>query len=826
MENHAVPKNRVLAAKEAANFRSALKLYESKQYKKALKTVELVLKKNSDYGEGLGLKGLLLYHLGKKDEGNDYIERGVKNDPTSRITWHIRGLYYKALKNYPEAAKSYAKSYQYDQENFSVLRDLACLQIHVKQYGPLVESRKRLLIDNPGLRMHWTGSAIAQHLAGDVKGAISTLEEFYSLVKEPINEVEQEDNELKVYKNLLIYETGDVEAALKDVERMNCIDKVASRELRAKYLLELGRNDEAQREYRALIKRNPDNVEYYYALEKAIGIQPDDAATREVLYRRLGEKYPRADVPKSILLDFLCGPRFKVAAREYVEGYLEREVPSLFVMVKRHYADAEKAQLIDDLIHEFYDKISNDSSIKPSLKLWTLHFMAQHYSQLGKNDLALKFIDLAIEHTPTVLEVHMVKAKILKRTGNVQLAAEVMENARKMDLQDRFVNSKAAKYLLRANRIEDAVETVSLFTQSTKKPKGIHDLQDMQGLWFLSELGDAYKRTRRLGLALKRYHGVCKIFNDYHDDMFDFHYYCPRRGTVRSYLNMIEWGNALYRNPHYVHSVRGATEIYLHLARLAERSLTPDEVGFEGLDEDERKKAIKKAKKERSKELKKEHEERESDNSDPDMFGKELLATKTPLDSAYALWVPLSEHAPDRLSTWQLGFEIYLGQKKYILAAQALTKAKGQGATRSWLNGSALRIRVALDHDDTAPAAIKAILSKSLPAVISGGDVMQDNAEEFCDQQIIADPHDIDQVFDWIHARIAVAGGISQILAPVGDKLVALISSEKVTLSDAVRAYALLNSFSSAHLEKFRELALARWPNATVFSLDFGLCDL
>lgn len=838
MDNNGVPKNRFLAAKEAGNFRTALKLYESKQYKKALKTIELVLKKNSDYGEGLALKGLLLYHTGKKDEGNEYIERGVKNDPTSRIVWHIRGLFHKALKNYPEACKSYAKSYQHDPENYSVLRDLASLQVHVKQYDQLAESRKKLLSENPGLRMNWTGSAVAQHLAGDVAGAIDTLDEFYTIVKEPIDPKEQEDNELKAYKNVLLYKAGDVQKALDDLESAKFIDKLATKELRAKYLLELGRTTEAVREYRSLIKRNPDNVEYYFALEKALGIKEDDVATRQVLYRRLAAKYPKADVPKAVPLDFLSGAAFKQAAGEYIAGYLAREVPSLFVLVKRHYADASKAQLIDEFIHEFYGKLeASDATTvdgvdsaagnghKPSLKLWTLHFMAQHYSQLGQHEKALKAIDAAIAHTPTVIEVHMVKAKLLKHIGDVAGAADVMENTRKMDLQDRFVNSKAAKYLLRANRIDEAVEVVSLFTLNTKKPKGIHDLQDMQGLWFLSELAHAYKRVRRLGPALKRYHGICKIFRGYHDDQFDFHYYGARRGTMRAYVNMIEWANGLYRNRHYVEAVRGATDVYLQLARLAEQGLTPDDVGFEGLDEAERKKAIKKAKRERSKEIKKEHEEREAaDNSDPDLFGKDLLATRTPVDDAFALWSPLAEQAPDLLATWETGFAIYLGQHKYILAAQALTKAKALGARPSWLNAGAIRVRAALDADSAQPAALKAILGKSLPGVVSGGgDVMQDEPMAFCDNHIIAHADSVDEVLDWAHAKTALAGGISHALEPVSDKLVALADSATVSLDDAVRVYAYLNSFSSPRLDEFRQKALLRWPSATVFSLDFGL---
>lgn len=40
-----------------------------------------------------------------------------------------------------------------------------------------------------------------------------------------------------------------------------------------------------------------------------------------------------------------------------------------------------------------------------------------------------------------------------------------MNEARELDLQDRFINSKCAKYLLRADRVEEAEKTISLFTR-------------------------------------------------------------------------------------------------------------------------------------------------------------------------------------------------------------------------------------------------------------------------------------------------------------------------------------------------------------------------
>jgi hypothetical protein len=48
---------------------------------------------------------------------------------------------------------------------------------------------------------------------------------------------------------------------------------------------------------------------------------------------------------------------------------------------------------------------------------------------------------------------------------NHQLAMEAMEIARDLDLQDRFVNSKCAKYQLRNDQVSKAISTFSLFVK-------------------------------------------------------------------------------------------------------------------------------------------------------------------------------------------------------------------------------------------------------------------------------------------------------------------------------------------------------------------------
>ncbi len=91
--------------------------------------------------------------------------------------------------------------------------------------------------------------------------------------------------------------------------------------------------------------------------------------------------------------------------------------------------------------------------------------MGQHYDYLKQWEKALGYIHDAIAHSPTVVELYMLKAKVLKHVGDIVGAAQWMNQARELDLQDRFVNSKSVKSYLRMDNVEEATKTIALFTK-------------------------------------------------------------------------------------------------------------------------------------------------------------------------------------------------------------------------------------------------------------------------------------------------------------------------------------------------------------------------
>lgn len=66
------------------------------------------------YLETICMKGLVLAHMGRREEGIELVKKGVRLDLTSHICWHVFGLIQKGEKNYEEALKSYTQALRFD----------------------------------------------------------------------------------------------------------------------------------------------------------------------------------------------------------------------------------------------------------------------------------------------------------------------------------------------------------------------------------------------------------------------------------------------------------------------------------------------------------------------------------------------------------------------------------------------------------------------------------------------------------------------------------------------------------------------------------------
>ena len=110
-----------------------------------------------------------------------------------------------------------------------------------------------------------------------------------------------------------------------------------------------------------------------------------------------------------------------------------------------------------------------ESRAPPTALLWAYYYLALHLSHPShpnpSHERSLALLDTALKHTPTLPEIYMAKAMVLKRAGDLWRAAQCMEEARLLDGQDRFLNSKAGKYWLRAGEVDKSIELLGLFTK-------------------------------------------------------------------------------------------------------------------------------------------------------------------------------------------------------------------------------------------------------------------------------------------------------------------------------------------------------------------------
>ena len=191
-----------------------------------------------------------------------------------------------------------------------------------------------------------------------------------------------------------------------------------------------------------------------------------------------------------------------------------------------------------------------------------------------------------MSHTPTLVELYMAKAKVLKHAGDLRQAVEVLDYGRRLDLADRYINARTTKYLLRANRCTQAEQTIDLFVKSDKEYS--LSLFELQCVWYEVEVGkvsssqcipllccfsvwvadltefacifvQAQFRRGDIPAALKAYMSTDTHFREMIDDQYDFHSYCFRenRCNLQAYLEMLRTSDALRSHRYYTAGLLG-----------------------------------------------------------------------------------------------------------------------------------------------------------------------------------------------------------------------------------------------------------------------------
>ncbi|KAI6002990.1 NMDA receptor-regulated protein 1-domain-containing protein [Pisolithus albus] len=732
-----------LAQKDRKAFQDLLSCYELKQLTKGRKVADQLLKKYPDHGETMCMKGLILVHLGQREEGIKLIREGMRKDLTSHICWHVWALVQKGEHKYEEALKSYMQALRFDKDNFNIVRETSVLQTQTRAYESLVESRLHMLRLRPSFRAHWVGLAVAYQLSGNLVEAKRVLEHFQGLLREcPVNDAEY--SEFLLFHVHVLEDLGHLQDALAFLDKKSkdryIVDRTATHTFRARILSKLMNTNKespqvaewstrAESEWRALLDLNPECSDYYQAVLANQGIDlgdlDEDSCTKALaLLSEFSVHFPKAYAPRQLALTVAQGDRFRGLAKPYIEVALSKGIPSLFSNVKKLYADPVKCQVIEEIVEDI------PSQSEPAKYLWTLYFLAQHYSFLGRHRRALEILNLAVEHTPTLPELYMTKAKVLKRAGDPYGAVRSMDEARKLDGQDRFINTKSGKYRLRAGMIDEAEEIFGLFTRKGAATPGA-DLTEMQALHYLVEVGDAYRRIGKLNLALKKYYTIQKVFEAFREDQYDFHQYSIRKTILLPYFDMLKWEDEVQSHPVYVHAVVSATRVGLPLCEnhrhcsLTRRTETTDAS----------KKALSKAKKAAHKGNDPSQESQDAANKkvsnqsedkgldapipkDEDPDGVKMVLADDALERAAKFLATLKESGKRNIDACLANFDVAMRRKKYLQAARALTHAHAMDAQHPQLHLRVVQFgKTVSSVSDSITAPVKSVLHETLIAL-------------------------------------------------------------------------------------------------------------
>ncbi|KAG6896551.1 hypothetical protein C0992_007498 [Termitomyces sp. T32_za158] len=753
-----VPAKRNLPSKEGTLFKELLTLYETRQLKKGLKTADQILKKFPEHGETICMKGLVLTHMGKREEGIDLVKKGVKLDLTSHIVWHVFGLIQKGEKNYEEALKSYTQALRFDKENLNILRDAAQLQTQLRLFDALVETRHTLLRIRPTLRQHWIALAVAYHLNGNLLEAQKTLEHYERTLKN-VADYDIEHSETLLYHVQILEDMENYSEALSLLD-MNSksraiIDRTAIMEYRARLLSKL-KSDEAEHAWRALIEHNPDCYDYYrgYLLNHGLSLENPGPEALDIL-RQFSSQLPKATAPRRLALTIAAGDQFRGLAKSYLNIGLTKGIPSLFVDVKSLYTDTSKRDIIEELVEaariEFTPSPEAPSSSKdsdPTTYLWTLYFLAQHHSYLGRSRRALETIEVALQHTPTLPELHTCKGRILKRAGNLLGAAKCVNDARLLDGQDRFLNTSRDSQVF--NEIEDDQLVkwedklrshpgyVKAALSASRIYVAIHDDPSIAtAITSSPQLTDAEKKAKK-----KAKKAAQKVQDD------------PKKGNK------------------ILHS---------HVKICPTPSANEDK-GLEPVHP-----------------------------KDDDPEGLKLIGVPDPLEKAAKFLQPLTTLATDNIEVWSVVYDVAIRRKKYLQALQALNYARSISPEHPEVHFRSMHFRQAIDAVSAEPPVpVGPLLKESAHKLVPEGlSILTFNGQFL--QHHVSEPLAVLATAKVAHTLKEPVQEVEQVVFSV------LGESLELDIPTALKVVEFLTEIKSGRVEEFRDACDKRFEISTVF---------
>jgi tetratricopeptide (TPR) repeat protein len=534
---------------------------------------------------------------------------------------------------------------------------LSLAQFSSQDYVGFLETRTQILTAKVDEARSWGPCAVAAHLLGDHATALTMMEYFVSSTRS--NLPPHELSELLFYQAAILHDSGDAAATLAFLQREepSFVEKRRWREETVRALLKLGREDEAAPLALQLLDINSEDARY-----AALYLQARRAASLEermAVYGELQKRFPRSAAARRAPLDVLpaADPRFREAFQTHYRGLVEKGAPSCFASVLSLYGDADKVRVIEEQVLADLESLRREGSFAgraekpgPTALLWQLYFAGQHYDRLGRWSEALALLDEALRHTPTLIDVYVVKARVAKHMGEREAAFLLADRARELDTADRWLNSHCVRYALAADHPAEADARLGYFA---KAEDGMNNVFEMQNQRYMLDLGRSHLRSGRVPAALKILAHLVAVYDALVSDHHELLRYSMGAATVGAWYEMGVYLRTSRSNRYCVEAVRLIVDTYLALYESGVAPKPPAPV----------------PKNTRSLLFLK---------NDPDPLG-EVLAAQEPLAQAHKYAQQLVRGAPDSLVAHALAGRVAVARGKLVQALTHLSRAHALG---------------------------------------------------------------------------------------------------------------------------------------------------
>lgn len=162
----------------------------------------------------------------------------------------------------------------------------------------------------------------------------------------------------------------------------------------------------------------------------------------------------------------------------------------------------------------------------------------------------------------------MTKADIEYKLHNNFQALQTINEGRKTDLADRYMNNICVKYLFRCQKPQRAEEMLKLFMRDEAS------LYELQTQWYIIEAGKAFLQMKDYNAGLRHLNFIEKQFQDMEANQYDFHTYCVRKWTLKEYIEFIAFNDNIYCDKKYAEAAGFAMEYfpeYVHHLMMKEK---------------------------------------------------------------------------------------------------------------------------------------------------------------------------------------------------------------------------------------------------------------